>query len=69
MAPVATRRPARARSTWGDGGERGRRRSHAIIHTRVYGQAAAIASVLTIFGLKDLLGKMGAPWPLDEDAS
>lgn len=42
------------------------RLSHAIIHTRVYGQAAAIASLLTIFGTKDFLGKMGAPWPLED---
>lgn len=46
-------------STW--------RLSHSIIHTRVYGQAAAIASLVTIFGAKDFLGKMGAPWDLDDE--
>ena len=46
-------------STW--------RLSHAIIHTRVFGQAAAIFSLVCVFGLKDVMRKMGAPFPLHDD--
>eukprot|EP00629_Pelagomonadales_sp_RCC1024_P012601 CAMPEP_0119272364 /NCGR_PEP_ID=MMETSP1329-20130426/8575_1 /TAXON_ID=114041 /ORGANISM="Genus nov. species nov., Strain RCC1024" /LENGTH=182 /DNA_ID=CAMNT_0007272427 /DNA_START=179 /DNA_END=724 /DNA_ORIENTATION=+ len=33
--------------------------SHAIIHTRVMGQAAAVASLVLTFGFKDFLRQMG----------
>ena len=41
--------------------------SHAIIHTRVLGQAAAVISLVTVFGLKDFLSKAGAPYDIGDD--
>ena len=40
----------------------GWRLSHALIHTRVFGQAAAVGSLVLVFGFKDALRKMGAPF-------
>mgnify|MGYP003312972726 CR=1 FL=1 len=42
----------------------GWRLSHAVIHTRVYGQAAAVGSLVLVFGFKDALRKMGAPFEI-----
>jgi hypothetical protein len=36
--------------------------SHAIIHTRVFGQAAAVGSLVAVFGFKDVLRRSGAPF-------
>ena len=43
----------------------GWRLSHALIHTRVFGQAAAVGSLILVFGFKDALRRMGAPFPVD----
>ena len=43
----------------------GWRLSHAIIHTRVYGQAAAVGSLVFVFGFKDILRQNGAPFKVD----
>ena len=43
----------------------GWRLSHAIIHTRVYGQAAAVGSLVLVFGFKDVLRQSGAPFKVD----
>ena len=40
----------------------GWRLSHAVIHTRVYGQAAAVGSLVLVFGFKDILRQNGAPF-------
>ena len=40
----------------------GWRLSHALIHTRVFGQAAAVGSLVLVFGLKDALRRNGAPF-------
>jgi hypothetical protein len=42
----------------------GWRLSHALIHTRVFGQAAAVGSLVLVFGFKDALRKMGAPFEI-----
>lgn len=42
----------------------GWRFSHALIHTRVFGQAAAVGSLVLVFGLKDVLRKSGAPFEI-----
>lgn len=36
--------------------------SHAIIHTRVLGQAAAVGSLIVVFGGREVLKKNGAPF-------
>jgi len=36
--------------------------SHAIIHTRVLGQAAAVGSLIAVFGGREVLKKNGAPF-------
>ena len=41
--------------------------SHAIIHTRVFGQAAAIGSLVLCFGAKDAMTKAGAPFDVGDD--
>ena len=43
----------------------GWRLSHAVIHTRVYGQAAAVGSLVLVFGFKDILRQNGAPFKVD----
>ena len=43
----------------------GWRLSHAVIHTRVYGQAAAVGSLVLVFGFKDVLRQNGAPFKVD----
>jgi hypothetical protein len=43
----------------------GWRLSHAIIHTRVYGQAAAVGSLVLVFGFKDILRQSGAPFKVE----
>ena len=43
----------------------GWRLGHAIIHTRVYGQAAAVGSLVLVFGFKDVLRQSGAPFEVD----
>ena len=43
----------------------GWRLSHAVIHTRVYGQAAAVGSLVLVFGFKDILRQSGAPFKVD----
>ena len=34
---------------------------------QVYGQAAAVGSLVLVFGFKDTLRRMGAPFRLDDD--
>ena len=41
--------------------------SHAIIHTRVFGQAAAVVSLVLCFGFKDIMTKAGAPFDVGDD--
>ena len=43
----------------------GWRLSHAVIHTRVYGQAAAVGSLVLVFGFKDILRQSGAPFKVE----
>ena len=43
----------------------GWRLSHAVIHTRVYGQAAAVGSLVLVFGFKDILRQNGAPFKVE----
>ncbi|KAJ8605753.1 hypothetical protein CTAYLR_008480 [Chrysophaeum taylorii] len=40
----------------------GWRFSHAIIHTRVLGQAAAVGSLIAVFGTREVLKRNGAPF-------
>mmetsp|Transcript_35684 Transcript_35684/g.114133 ORF Transcript_35684/g.114133 Transcript_35684/m.114133 type:complete len:196 (+) Transcript_35684:480-1067(+) len=45
----------------------GWRLSHAIIHTRVIGQAIAVGSLIVVFGGRETLKRNGAPFGVDKD--
>lgn len=41
--------------------------SHALVHTRVIGQAIAVGALVVVFGTRETLKRNGAPFGVDKD--